>query len=169
MFKLTYAWFMLQMTYDYAGSWQSSTGFNAPLYRSGSIYSVDETVKYWVSRIGSNTNKLLLGIALYGPTWTLTSGNTGIGAPGKPGQPMKYSEICKNIKNGWTRVFDKNQRVPYAYGNKKWVGYDDAQSIQEKINYLKNKKLGGAFVWEMSMDDSSKYLIKTLFLKKYYF
>lgn len=146
----------LQMTYDYAGSWQSTTGFNAPLYGKNTIFTVDESVKYWLSKIGSNKHKLLLGIPLYGPTWTLTSGNTGVGAPGNPGQAIKYSEICKNIRNGWTRVFDNNQKVPYAFGNGNWVGFDDAQSIQEKINYLKSKGLGGAFVWEMSQDDASK-------------
>jgi chitinase len=144
------------MTYDYHGSWEWSTGFNAPLYAPGTVYTVDQTVQYWVARIGSNVNKLLLGFALYGQTWTLNSGNTGVGAGGSPGQPMVYSDICKNIRNGWTRVFDNTQKVPYAYGGGQWVGYDDVQSIQEKINYLKNKGLGGGFVWEMSMDDASK-------------
>lgn len=147
------------MTYDYHGSWESSTGINAPLYGSGTIYTVDQTVQYWVARIGSNAHKLLLGIPLYGPSWSLTSGSTGVGAPGAAAGAMKYSEICKNIRSGgWTRVFDNNQRVPYAYGNGKWVGYDDVQSIQEKINYLNSKGLGGGFVWEMSMDDASNSL-----------
>ena len=43
----------------------------------------------------------------------------------------------------------------YAFGNNQWVDYDDAQSIQVKINYINNNGLGGGFVWEMSGDDST--------------
>lgn len=145
------------MTYDYHGSWESTTGINAPLYSSiNTIYTVDKTTQDWISQIGSNKNKLLMGIPLYGPVWTLTSGNTGVGAPGYSSPSIKYSQICQNIKNGWTRVWDNAQKVPYAYGNNQWVGYDDAQSIQEKINYINNNGIGGAFFWEMSGDDYSK-------------
>jgi GH18 family chitinase len=49
------------------------------------------------------------------------------------------------------------QKSPYAYGNNQWVGYDDAQSIQEKINYINSKGIGGAFFWAIAMDDYSKY------------
>jgi chitinase len=101
---------------------------------------------------------LLLGIPLYGPTWTLTSSNTAIGASGTPSTFLPYSQICLNIRNnGWTRVFDTNQMAPYAFGNNRWVGYDDAQSIINKITYLNDNGLGGAFFWEISMDDYCEY------------
>lgn len=146
------------MTYDYNGGWQSQTGINAPLYVPGTVYTVDQTTQYWIARIGSNKNKLLLGIPFYGPVWTLTSGNTGIGAPGNPSGTIKYNQICQNIRNGWRRVFDNAQKVPYAYGNNQWVGYDDAESIQNKINYVNNNGIGGMFVWAMDMDDYCKMI-----------
>lgn len=62
------------MTYDYHGSWESVTGYNAPLYSpQPTIYTVDATVKYWTSQVGHNKNKLLLGFAFYGQAWR-TSG-----------------------------------------------------------------------------------------------
>lgn len=145
------------MTYDFHGSWESTTGINAPLYSSvNTIYTVDQATQYWIARMGSSKNKLLLGIPLYSTVWTLTSGNTGVGAPGSPSStPLKYNQICQNIRNGWTRVWDNVQKSPYAYGGGQWVGYDDAQSIQEKINYINNNGIGGAMFWEMSMDDFS--------------
>lgn len=145
------------MTYDYHGSWEFKTGINAPLYSdTNTVFTVDKTTQYWISRIGSQKSKLLLGIALYGPLWRLTTSQTGLGAPGTPQEPVAYDQICKNVRNGWTRVWDNAQRVPYAYGNNQWVGYDDAQSIQEKINYINKNNIGGAFFWTMAMDDYSK-------------
>lgn len=144
------------MTYDYHGSWESTTGINAPLYGAGTIYTVDQSTQYWIARIGSNKNKLLLGIPFYGPSWTLTSSSRGIGSPGNPAGPLKYNQICQNVRNGWTRVYDNTQQGTYAYGgNNQWVGYDDAQSIQVKINYIKSNGLGGGMIWEMSGDDST--------------
>lgn len=147
------------MTYDYHGTWESVTGINAPLYGSGTIYTVHETVQYWLNRIGSNRQKLVMGIPLYGPYWQLTTSNTGVGAPGSPISFLKYSQICQNIRNGWTRRFDNLQKVPYAFGNNQWVGYDDTESVQYKIDYVKNNGLGGMFVWAMEMDDFCKKYI----------
>ena len=145
------------MTYDYHGSWESSTGINAPLYGTltWDIYTVDKTTQFWISQISSR-NKLILGIPLYGPSWTLSGSDTSVGASGTSGSPMQYREICLKIQNeGWTRVFDDVRRVPYAFGGGRWVGYDDAQSIQEKMNYVNVNGLGGAFIWEMTGDDST--------------
>lgn len=143
------------MTYDLRGG--DTTGIHAPLFGSGD--TADSAVQYWAPKAGSNVKKLCLGIPLYGRRWTLTSSETGVGAPGTRNGEITYSEICQNIKNrAWTRVFDTNQKVPFAFGEGQWVGYDDAQSIDEKITYAQNKGLGGVFVWETAQDDASKLL-----------
>jgi GH18 family chitinase len=69
---------------------------------------------------------------------------------------LRYFEICQNILNGWTRVWDDVQKAPIAFGDGQWTGYEDAQSIQEKIDYLNENGLGGAMIWEMSMDDAGE-------------
>lgn len=134
------------MTYNYHGAWESATGVGAPLYSStATIYTVHRTVQFWLSRVNS-TEKLILGIPLYAPMWTLTSNDTSLGAPGTAITPYpRYYEICEKIANGWTRVWDDVQKAPIAFGDGMWSGYEDAQSVQEKINYLIENGLGGVF------------------------
>ena len=37
------------------------------------------------------------------------------------------------LKNGGQRHIDTEQRVPYATLGDQWVGYDDKQSLEEKV------------------------------------
>lgn len=148
------------MTYDFHGSWDHSTGENSPLYDPQSELSVDSAVSYWIES-GAPPSKLVLGIPLYGRTFLLADSknfglNAPINGPGNPGPLTKtagflgYNEICNNK---WSEVFDPVQKVPYAYSGNQWVGYDNEQSIGEKVAFAKGKKLGGVMVWSIDTDD----------------
>ncbi|KAL5286328.1 CHIA.2 family protein [Megaselia abdita] len=148
------------MTYDFHGSWDHTTGENSPLYDPKSELSVDSAVSYWIES-GAPPSKLVMGIPLYGRSFTLAdSKNFNINAPTNgPGLPgpltrtsgfLGYNEICTNK---WSEVFDPVQKVPYAHNGNQWVGYDNEQSIGEKVSYAKNKKLGGVMVWSIETDD----------------
>ncbi|KAL5291958.1 CHIA.2 family protein [Megaselia abdita] len=152
--------FINLMTYDMYGSWDKFTGENAPLYNTGT-HSVDKAVTYWLQQ-GAPASKLVLGLAFYGRTFTLAKlANNGIGAaapsPGHSGpftkQPgfLGYNEIC--LDKTWNVVWDNEQRVPYAYRGIQWVGYDNVQSIGEKVNYALSKNLAGVMIWSIETDD----------------
>ena len=66
---------------------------------------------------------------------------------------LGYNEICGMIKNGWQLYRDSVEKIPYAVHANQWIGYDDEESINEKIKFLKNKKLGGAMIWSIDTDD----------------
>ena len=51
---------------------------------------------------------------------------------------FSYSEICMKLNEGWTREWDNDQKIPYAYDKNEWAAYDDIQSLTEKVNFLKN-------------------------------
>ena len=75
------------MTYDLHGSWESFTGHNAPLYPRANEYgaqrnlNLDAVVKYWKQN-GADPSKIVLGLASYGRTFTLSNTlQNGLGAP----------------------------------------------------------------------------------------
>uniref|UniRef100_A0AC35GJY4 Chitinase n=1 Tax=Panagrolaimus sp. PS1159 TaxID=55785 RepID=A0AC35GJY4_9BILA len=154
--------FMNVMTYDFHGAWESKTGQNSPLYvpqGDTSKFSVSDAMNHWAKK-GMPKEKLIVGIALYGRGWALDDpSNTGIGSPGKAAPQREftredgiasYYEICQL---GGTRKWDDVQKVPYMVKDNLWFGYDDSDSIKEKINWLKQNGFGGAFVWTLDFDD----------------
>ena len=47
-------------------------------------------------------------------------------------------------------VRDPQKRMgPYAYKNSEWVSFDDIDTIGQKIEILKDYKLGGAMIWAL--------------------
>jgi len=154
--------FISLMTYDLHGVWDQRTGINSPLYRGPDddpTTNVDVCVKHWLKQ-GAPREKLIVGIPLYGRSFTLKTGDTSIGAsitgPGTPGSVSKeagiltYFEICKN---NWPREWQSEQFVPYAFDLDQWVGYDDVDSVKFKSDYINNNQLGGAMFWSIESDD----------------
>ncbi|XP_044301190.1 chitotriosidase-1-like [Varanus komodoensis] len=148
--------FINLMTYDFHGSWEQVTGHVSPLYPD-----TDDAVEYWKSK-GAPAEKIIMGIPAYGRTFTLSSSQTGVKAPASgPGTPGTYTkeagflafyEICSFKKGATTKVIPE-QKVPYSFKGNQWVGYDDVDSIKNKVKYLKEKKLGGGMLWAMDLDD----------------
>ncbi|XP_075537936.1 endochitinase-like isoform X2 [Dermacentor variabilis] len=62
--------------------------------------------------------------------------------------------ICKNIKFGtWRRSFDAEGMCPYATDGKDWVGYEDAESISKKVEFVRKEGYAGIMVLSCDMDD----------------
>jgi len=166
------------MTYDMAGAWNPTTGFNAPLRATStdvSVYgyplSVEWAVDYWLNA-GASPDKLVLGLGPYGRGWTLA----GAGLPGQnqpansPGAGpsaagpmtrfagyMSYVEIQQMINAGEaTRYWDAERLVPYIISTDgtQWIGYDDPESLSLKTDFLMAKGLRGAMFWALELDDS---------------
>lgn len=106
-------------------------------------------------------------MAFYGRTYTLGSpDNHGLHAPvkkwdtngGEPGKFtnesgfMSYFEFCQE-EDTWTKEYDKIGECPYAYKRNQWVGYEDAQSLRVKMNWMREQKYGGAMIWALDLDD----------------
>lgn len=66
------------MSYDYHGSYDGITGQTSPLYASNVDTNVElnqnASINAWI-RAGASPQKLLLGIALYGRSYTLSNAN----------------------------------------------------------------------------------------------
>lgn len=156
--------FINLMAYDLHGSWESFTGFNAPLYANDQL-NVDFAVDYWLSH-GCPPEKLILGLGTYGRSFSLSNSAAnqpgdsakGAGSRGRltgEGGFLAYYEICENLNQGWTSVFDNNAQTPYAYKSDQWVGYDNELSLRIKAQYAMSKNLGGIMFWALDLDDFS--------------
>ncbi|XP_049548012.1 acidic mammalian chitinase-like [Anopheles darlingi] len=162
--------YILLMTYDYNGSWDSYTGHNAPLYAGLTDTSdfqqklnIDHSVQHWL-REGAPSHKLILGVPAYGRSFRLTNAlGYGVRAPsdeaGDAGPYTKeagflaYYEVLDNLQNGWIKVKDDKQKVPYAYSDRQWMSYEDKESISNKCKYVGEHNLGGVMMWSIDMDD----------------
>ncbi|KAL1492113.1 hypothetical protein ABEB36_012603 [Hypothenemus hampei] len=123
----------------------------------------DYAVKMWIKN-GLDKDKIILGIPFFGRSFTLQfSNDSSVGAPIKgPGHEgfytqtpgfLAYFEICDMIVNeGWLQNKDFDGS-PYIINGDQWIGYEDQESIKQKIKYVKSNDLGGAFVWAVDLDD----------------
>ncbi|CAF1164250.1 unnamed protein product [Rotaria sordida] len=151
--------FINLMTYDYTGQWESNAGHNSPLT------SQKQTVEHMLQKPDCTRDKLNLGMGAYGRTHLLANPSaTAIGSPtlghGAMAGPytaesgfMGYYEVCEKLKQGWTKEWSDQHKVPYAYSGSNWVGYDDIKSITHKAEYVNEMDLGGAMFWTMDLDD----------------
>ncbi|MBE8726538.1 T9SS-translocated chitinase ChiA [Flavobacterium hungaricum] len=55
---------------------------------------------------------------------------------------------------GWVRYFDNTTKVPYLYNStlKQFISYEDKQSMDLKVQYIKSRNLAGGMIWELSQD-----------------
>ncbi|GAB1603148.1 acidic mammalian chitinase-like isoform X1 [Argonauta hians] len=179
--------FVNLMSYDYhGGSFDKVLGHNCPLYPLSTetgiakTFNMEWSANYWVQN-GMPKEKLMIGLPVYGRGFKLTNQSCiNPGCPASGPNPagrytrlagfLSYYEICQLIKSGGAKTYwIEDQKVPYLVMNDQWIGYDDAQSLTIKAQWLKANAFGGFVVWDLALGDfnnmcgnGSYYLIKTV-------
>ncbi len=160
-------WFNI-MTYDFHGTWETTTHFNAPLFAaaadpSNAAYNVSGAVQAYLN-LGVPAEKIVVGLAFYGRSYANVGSSSLFqsfqdAGPGSwDGGVLDYKDIKNNyIDKGYTRYFDANAKVPYLYSadKKVFISYDDPESIQAKVNYVNQNSLGGVMFWDLTSDDGT--------------
>lgn len=164
------------MSYDFNGSWSSETDFNAALFASspGSTTNVDHAVQRYLTG-GVPANKLVLGFPFYGRGFGgVLSTNQGV-FQGFSTVPMGTWEqgifdyhdlVSQYINHGdFVRTFNEDAKVPSIYSPSQGIliSYDDPESFEYKVDYIKSQSLGGAMFWELSGDTSDSELLNVLY------
>lgn len=159
------------MAYDFFGAWNSYTGHCSPLgarengNEEEKTFNVESAIKRWLGN-GADPAKLVLGMPLYGRTFTLANAeNNGFLAPTTgpgPAGPVTreagylgYNEICSQLKTAAKPKITRDPRVvaPVAVIGNVWIGYDDAESLTAKVQFARSLGLAGAMVWSIETDD----------------
>src|ERR1041384_5282154 len=160
------------MTYDFSNArpgWV--TWHNSPLYSRGADFpgtgvelpSADTLAGSFISA-GIPPEKLAIGIDFYGYNWS-GGGGTTTGGVTKPRQSwttppsvqanVHFSTIMSGYFSPGLYRWDTAASAPYLSidlpdsANDKFISYDDERSCQAKVDYVRNKGLGGVFIWEL--------------------
>ncbi|GAM43946.1 chitinase [Talaromyces pinophilus] len=149
------------MAYDLHGSWEKPT-IAEPHTNLSDIQQSLQLV--W--NAGVSPEKVILGLADYGKTYTLSGGsctNPGCAATG-PGLAGPCSNEAGSLHNAEIDAIlkkhtdikpqlDKKAAVKYfSWDKTQWVSYDDKETWQLKKQYAAEKCLAGTLEWAVDMN-----------------
>lgn len=160
-------WFHVRST-DYHGpGWEDRTNFAAPLFGDGA--SVDQTMRGWLAtRV--LPSKLVMGVSTYGRGWrNVPATNDGLYQqaiepwrpegtrdtdPDQPSGNFTYEDVATRLlpaaKRGWSAI----HQVPWLYlPARGWfVTYEDGESVDAKVGYVRQRNLGGVALTDLTGD-----------------
>ncbi|KAI0442716.1 endochitinase [Xylaria telfairii] len=146
------------LSYDYAGSWDTTAGHQANLYSDPSHptdtpFSTDAALKAYIAA-GVPANKIVLGLPLYGRAFENTNGLgqsfSGVGSGSWENGIWDY----KVLPRSGTEIYDSVAGASYSYDSatKELVSYDNVDMVKRKVSYIQSKGLAGSMFWEASGD-----------------
>ena len=161
------------MAYDYYGGWSATTGHHSNLYvnphdPAWGGWSTEQALDAYLWA-GVPPEKIVLGVGFYGKAWQGVQTGDYEETPGLF-QPWKslpfdqgsvsWSQIAEFLKpgSGYTRYWDELAQAPYLYNGDIWISYTDGEHIKLISGFVKEKKLGGVFVWEYGHDMKAELL-----------
>ena len=149
------------MAYDLHGPWDSTADFNAPLYAPTDgpprcRTSVNDGVSAWLAQ-GVPAEKLVLGMPLYGYIYQgVDRRNSGLYQPFESARSISWDKVKSEYRSrsAYREFRHGEAEVPYLYGNRSFLSYDDPDSIAAKTELARRRGLGGVGFWELSQDTS---------------
>lgn len=147
------------MGYDYAGSWDNTSGHQANLYPNpanptATKFSTQAALDDYLAA-GAPASKIVLGMPIYGRAFEATDGigrnYTGVGSGSWENGVWDYKVLPKA---GATVVTDNVAGATYSYdsSSQELISYDTPAMVQAKVAYLQGRGLGGSMFWEASAD-----------------
>ncbi len=165
------------MTYDFHGPWSGEsdpvTHFNSPVYIIEddptpepyySSFNMSAAVEGYIEA-GVPLEKINASLPFYGRGFDgVPDANNGLfqtyTGPANGGTweagVFDYWDLAQNYidMNGYVSYWNDEAKVPWIYNpnTQKMISYDNPQSMEIKVNYMKSMGLGGAMFWEFSGD-----------------
>ena len=172
------------MAYDYNGPWPGcyKSNFNAPLFRARGDpgdpeFNIHASVESLLEG-GLPRHQLVMGLSFYGRGFAnVEPGPKGDGLyqpySGRPfgtwpdefdqgSGVFDYYDLRDNYigKSDWQTHYSDDAEAAWLYSpsRKVMVGYDDPTTIWAKCSYVVSRGLGGAMIWDHSMDRGNQLL-----------
>tara|TARA_R110002020_G_scaffold167562_8_gene355922 strand:+ start:1259 stop:2425 length:1167 start_codon:yes stop_codon:yes gene_type:complete len=128
-------------------------------YEPGSVESI---VEYCI-KAGVPSTKIVVGAAFYGRAWKgVSSPNNGL-YQANSGSYLgwsSYSQIREEYENNsnYKRFWDSVAKAPFLYSKKDevFMTYDDTVSVKLKVDFAKERRLGGIMFWQLGLDTKEK-------------
>ena len=149
------------MTYDFTGDWTDYAGHHSPLFASskqpgGGRRSTESTMKYLLEVRGLPANRLAVGIPLYGRGFAVPEPYASTKGIPKARIPNgNYANLRKlQDDQGWTRRWDDETKNPWLISpdHSLVIGYDDAESVALKTEWVRQQGFRGVFFWQIGAD-----------------
>lgn len=165
------------MTYDAYNGLHSITGHHCnlfPAFGDPAVEAKGEEIKSALTSVqghiiaGVPVEKINLGLAFYGRKWEgVKKENNGLFQPAKTVGMIEYYRVIaqeRTEETGYVRYWDENAKAPYLWNAESgiFISYEDTTSIKYKIEWLKNKGLGGVMFWEYT-DDYEMQLLDCIY------
>lgn len=145
------------MTYDYTLPGDNNVGPNAPLRGAGSLFAHDILTNLAEISKLVPSQKILLGIPLYGYEWQVDNTTKYIATTGR-GSVASLARIQELIdEHSLELLWDRTTLTPYAIRreNGKVVSqiyYENLDSIKLKLDLVKSAGLGGIAIWALGYE-----------------
>jgi chitinase len=147
------------MNYDYAGPWNQTTGFVAPLFSGRHSGSIESSIASYKAR-GIPESKLLMGLPFYGYSWTaVASTNNGLFQPGRADHADRPYNYIRTLSAAFSTYRDPRSQAPWLFDGETFWTYEDPVSVRYKVSYARSEHLAGVMIWELSNDTADAELL----------
>ena len=165
------------MTYDFNGGWSDQTGFNAGLFAASENdnkipgLNAAAAIRAYLAA-GVPARNLQMGVPFYGRGWRgvanvnngLHQAHRGVSNGTWENGVFDYSDLVDNYLPTYTRHWHEEAKVPWLYNADTgiMISYDDPVSLALKVDLVREQRLGGVMLWDLSSDDDENSLLSVL-------
>lgn len=157
------------MAYDFHGTWEASTGHQAPMFGDAIGYDIATAVDRYL-QAGVNPAQIVLGAPAYTRAWTGVQaspddngledfgyGDSATGAaPGTfEAGVYDYKDLLAQLRaGGWKLIWDDKAQAAYLWNPAEQIfsSFETPATIALKSAWAQEKGLGGMMFWDVSND-----------------